>query len=625
MPEALGIDRMRGWHRYKMGLLALVLLAFALRVYRLDNQSLWSDEFISLFRSRQPLPQLLANMPVEHAPLYFVLLHFWLGLAGEGDFALRFPSLAFGLLTVPLTYSLAAALFDRRVGLLAAFLMAVNPFQVWYGQEARMYTLTVALGLGSLLFLVRGLRGGGAADWLGYVLATTLALYTHYYAALIVLVGLAFALWRLWSSAQWLALGRRWLAAQAAIGLLYLPWLPRAWRLLAFPGWREPLDLAQVPARYATVYTLGTSIAEREGLLLTLGYLALAGLGLAAMVHAGRVEARSREGLVLVACYAGLPLLVGALLALRKPDFHERYFIVATPAYYLAVARGLAALQRSVPLGLAALAFVALTSGYSLHNHYFDIHFAKSDYRGLTHYIAAHYQEGDGLIVNGTGEGAIRRYYPGEVPKLYNLRSTRYRRYDDAQLVELFQKIARRHPRVWMAVQGRGPDFAKMWFVQHGFLAEERGITDIALMLYTLPRQPLPPMSPPASMTKTGPAELVGYALTPSTAAPGEIINLALFWRTPVQLAQDYKVSVRLVDAQGHVVLAVDRPPQDGFAPTSAWEPGQIVEDRYGLWVPLDAASGVYQMVVKLYEERTWAEVVDAVLGPVTVTEGGGP
>ncbi|HZY43600.1 MAG TPA: hypothetical protein VFF70_02525, partial [Anaerolineae bacterium] len=44
--------------------LALILLAFALRVYRLEAQSLWSDEGLSVYRARLILPENLTNVIV---------------------------------------------------------------------------------------------------------------------------------------------------------------------------------------------------------------------------------------------------------------------------------------------------------------------------------------------------------------------------------------------------------------------------------------------------------------------------------------------------------------------------------------------------------------------------------
>src|SRR5690242_14786936 len=89
-------------------LLALMLAAFALRIYHLDAQSFWSDEGISVIRARNDFGALLAALPLEHMPLYFAGLHVWMLLAGEGDFAVRFFSLLFSVLAVPLAYDLGA-------------------------------------------------------------------------------------------------------------------------------------------------------------------------------------------------------------------------------------------------------------------------------------------------------------------------------------------------------------------------------------------------------------------------------------------------------------------------------------------------------------------------------------
>ena len=97
----------------RLAILAILLFAFGLRAHRLDFQSLWSDEGISLQRATQPLLTMLKDMPVEHMPGYFVLLHGWVRLAGDGDYALRFLSLVAGVLAVSLIFRIAVDLASR--------------------------------------------------------------------------------------------------------------------------------------------------------------------------------------------------------------------------------------------------------------------------------------------------------------------------------------------------------------------------------------------------------------------------------------------------------------------------------------------------------------------------------
>src|SRR5713226_1398580 len=82
----------------------ITLFAFALRLYHLDAMSFWSDEGISVLRARADIPTLIASLPVEHTPLYFVGLHLWMHWLGESDFAVRYFSLVFSVLAVPLVH-----------------------------------------------------------------------------------------------------------------------------------------------------------------------------------------------------------------------------------------------------------------------------------------------------------------------------------------------------------------------------------------------------------------------------------------------------------------------------------------------------------------------------------------
>ena len=139
--------------RNYLALLAILLLAFALRVYRLDSQSLWYDEAVTAQVASQGIGELTRWTADDiQPPLYYYVAAGWLRVAGRGEWALRFPSAFFGALTVPLMWAVALRLFGRGrrgrvVALAAALLTALSPLYVYYAQEARMYTLLTFLGL----------------------------------------------------------------------------------------------------------------------------------------------------------------------------------------------------------------------------------------------------------------------------------------------------------------------------------------------------------------------------------------------------------------------------------------------------------------------------------------------
>jgi hypothetical protein len=137
----------------------LCVLAFALRAFRLDFQSLWYDEAYSLRLAEMPVGQMIPTTAADiHPPLYYLLLKAWLPFAGTSEFALRFPSLVLGVTAVPVVFVLARRLFGGRTALFTALLAAASPFYVHYGQETRMYTL---MGLCSLVAALSFLRAVG--------------------------------------------------------------------------------------------------------------------------------------------------------------------------------------------------------------------------------------------------------------------------------------------------------------------------------------------------------------------------------------------------------------------------------------------------------------------------------
>lgn len=154
-------QRSRDFNRHLRNtiLILLLLIAFALRLYRLDHQEIWGDEAHSAYVASLPLLSAVSPRTETNPPLYHLLLYFWVGLTGSSVFALRFLSLALGVLTVALIYRLARLAFGELVGFLASLLCAISPFQVYYSQEARMYALVTFCTTLSMFFLARIVSG----------------------------------------------------------------------------------------------------------------------------------------------------------------------------------------------------------------------------------------------------------------------------------------------------------------------------------------------------------------------------------------------------------------------------------------------------------------------------------
>ena len=329
---------------------ALVLLACLLRLNSITFQSLWRDEVDAVRFALAPLPDVIKtfSQPGFNGPLYFLMLRGWIGLAGQSEFALRFPSLMFGVISIALIYSVGTRLFSRPIGLVAALLLTFSGYHVWYSQEAKMYTLITALALAAIYCLRRGLEDGRARFWMGLVVCTSLAMYAHILAALIIpTAGLLCSLW--WPRAADVR-RQRLKPALIAFGLLIVPYLPLA-------AWQLPLVFQPGNTGFGR-YTLGEMLnvlngAYTRGILNSLDNTwgaVIAGLAatLAFFGWLTRLTDRARLTTALtLLIWLAVPTLSIWFVSLNRPLFTDRYLIWIMPAYYLSIAVGLAALWPS--------------------------------------------------------------------------------------------------------------------------------------------------------------------------------------------------------------------------------------------------------------------------------------
>jgi len=100
-------------------------------------------------------------------------------------------------------------------------------------------------------------------------------------------------------------------------------------------------------------------------------------------------------------------------------------------------------------------------------------------------------------------------------------------------------------------------------------------------------------------------ARLLGYDRQPEPAAPGETLNLTLYWQALAEMDTAYKVFVHLIDENGQIRAQEDHPPLNGEAPTTGWVPGEVLRDPYQISLPSDLLPGLYSLRTGLYDPVT--------------------
>jgi uncharacterized membrane protein len=193
---------------------------------------LWLDEALSVNIARLPLGDIPDALRHDgHPPLYYLALHGWMELFGEGDAAVRALSGLFGLGLFPLMWVAGRRLAGRAGAWAAVLVLALSPYAIRYSTETRMYSLVMLLGLAAWLLAWDALRAPTLLRLAGLALLAAALLWTHYWA-----------MWFLGASAAGLAVhgyrarreGRREdlratvrvFGALVAGGILFLPWAP---------------------------------------------------------------------------------------------------------------------------------------------------------------------------------------------------------------------------------------------------------------------------------------------------------------------------------------------------------------------------------------------------------------
>jgi 4-amino-4-deoxy-L-arabinose transferase-like glycosyltransferase len=387
-PEGLGgraLSRVRGMPLELWLLGGLIALAAVLRFTTIASQSLWTDEALTSYEMHLPFHGMLHVVThVETTPpLYFVLVWGWSKVFGTGVVALRFISALAGVGIVPLAYASARELFSRWAGVIAAAFMTINPFLIWYSQEARSYSLLAMLSAASFLWFVRSLRAPTPRNLTLWTVSSALALMTHFFAGFLVAPE---ALWLLWANLA----TRRELApvaaAAVALAAVQAAMLPFALADTSHgAGWIHQIPLntriAQVPLEF------GVSALYRRATA-TDGYLGAAVLiALLLVLVAWRGAASDRRGAKIAGGIAAAVVLVPLLLGRAGPDYFLARNVIAALVPLAVVAAGVCAMHRARAAGaLLAIAILALF-GFGEYRVQTKTYLQKPDWRAVAQVI----------------------------------------------------------------------------------------------------------------------------------------------------------------------------------------------------------------------------------------------
>jgi hypothetical protein len=494
----------------------MTLVGFLLRRYHLGTESLWFDEADIVGQAHQPLPTLIEAFTKagENGPLYTLMLHYWLALdsnlpvvgrlmsfvfGSSLEAHVRGLSLLFGTAAIPLMFVFARRVGGVALGLVAAALLTINPFELWYSQDAKMYSLLVLMTLLTSILYVRAIESNAKSAWAAYIVATWIMLTAHSLSGLVLLAQILAAPILLRTKDQGPRTkddeqegsvqgqpgklsSRRGFRLFWAMVIILAPVLPIIWLLVAavatgtvdtgnwYAATSLPDILLTIFVKFAVNQAAPTALGSLSIPWETIGALAMAALAVVGVWAMLRTKDEGRRTNEDPSSFVGLhwlvfllwlvPVLAFWLVTLAVPLFQPRYLIMALPSYLIMAAAGILALWRFHPaLAAVPLALLGISTGAAMLTINYSPTPQKEDWRGAMVYVQDHLRPYDAIVVfPGYLQSAVQVYYkPGgssQVPEkpIGTVPSLLTHNYGQRELQADLNKIVQCDQRAWVII-----------------------------------------------------------------------------------------------------------------------------------------------------------------------------
>jgi hypothetical protein len=381
-------------------LAVLTLVSVYVRT-RAISGSFWMDEGLSVGISSYPLSEIAHVLRQDGSPpLYYLLLHLWMDVAGRDETAVHWLSLIFSLLCIPAAMWAGWSLWGKRAGYVGAVLCTLCPFLTAYGEEARMYSLMALLGLLASACYLHAFVYRRRAFVPAFAVFQALMLYTHSWGIFFG-VGAALAIFPIWRATA--ADQRRRLLTDAALAfggaaILYLPWVPT----LLYQAKHTAAPWANKP-RLGVPIQLSRDVLGGDRASISL--LLAGGFGLAGLLAANKARGeRERLSVWVLIVVPIVTLGLAWAMSQISPAWASRYFAAMVGALLLLIALGL---SRAGKLGLVALAVVCVF--WIKPTEYVDGY--KSDVRDIGAEVGSQMKPGDLVLVGQPEQAPLVWYY----------------------------------------------------------------------------------------------------------------------------------------------------------------------------------------------------------------------
>lgn len=597
----------------QVALVALVLVGFALRIYRLDRDNFRGDEAFTVQYWMLPtLNEALTTYITldPQPPLAYAAYNTWGKLVGLSEFAVRvLPALA-GTLGIPILYQFVMQVYrsakSRSLALLAALLWTVHPFLIWHSQDARNYALWSTMSLLGLWLALRALQHYRPKDWIIYIVVAAATGYLYYlelfvWFALSLFVLIAY--WRQWH------VYIKWAGAMLTIGAILAPWYlqPQIRSGGGYGGTTTGFQLHKLLTEFPTTLSFGSTVPPAsEGVL----WLAvLLGIGCALVV----TYRQDRQLALLLGLLGVVPSVLLSVIALQLNILAPRYVLGSVPAFVVLAA----ILIHWLWIHQRIVGFVLLTAwlavvGVTIHNSYF-VQQKAPEWTSLTTYLDEAVSDSH-LVIQTSTDPAFGYYYNIAQGVSADERALPASPDQSPEAIHAaLEEAAREYDAVWLAAQGF-TDWAsygvvEAWMQDNMQLVVDTNAAGLRAQQYRtwdVNEAEIPNGNGEPLATFGDVAELMHVEVLPSPQPTGELV-VWVYWQPLQQTDQPLKAFVHLVGAYNPASNSPlwsqdDKEPQRGRASTTIWQPNAHYRDVFMLPDVATLPPDEYTLTLGLYD-----------------------
>lgn len=378
------------WRKEILFLLAFIgVAAFSLRILAIGSRVMWWDELFTWWLTKLRFTDSLTIIFNDvNPPFYYIVLRLWSLIVGSSEFAFRFLSLIFSILSIFYVF-LIGKLLNVKAAIFSAILVMLSWYHVIYSVEIRFYALMSLLSLMSLYHLIQFLDKEDDRNKILYILSTVLLVYTHVYGFFIVLAQTIFLLWIYYNQ----NLDNKTIKAYISTIIGLIP-------LVAFYIYQKyylfvtgEIDFwIRAPGIGDLIEAFEIFSGSSEILVL---YLLLLGTSLYSLKS--QESDKSENTNILLWLYLTISVIVPWIISYSVfPLFKARYLIMGAMAFYILAGYGLSKFS-NFPLQILVLGIIVLVSSIALTEEVYQqepnepwddvIEHVESDYNGESNVI----------------------------------------------------------------------------------------------------------------------------------------------------------------------------------------------------------------------------------------------